>query len=351
MVNPYRELPENAFWKLAVANRSLFDLADVWSPKFHIQPIDRVVTFGSCFAQHIGQALIARGFNWHSAEPPPEELSSPNARRFNYNVFSARTGNIYTTSLLLQWTRWALENTQTPDDVWLQNNRAYDPFRPAIEPEGFRSGDEAKKSRLIAIEAFRRCITDAEYFVFTLGLTESWTDLETGWEYPVCPGTVAGEYDATKHAFENQDYAKILESMENAFDLMTEANPKLRFIVTVSPVPLTATKSGNHVMIATMESKSILRAVAGRLTQIRDDVDYFPSYELINSPVVKGTFFQPNQREVNPRGVAYVMDHFFRALEAKYGAYGSLPRSRLKQDSYEEAACEEELLEVFGERQ
>jgi len=351
MSNPYQELPENAFWKLAVANRSPFDLADVWSPKFHIQPDARVVTFGSCFAQHIGQALGVRGFTWYSAEPPPAELILQNAKRFNYNVFSARTGNIYTTSLLLQWTRWALERAQAPDDIWLQKGRAYDPFRPSIEPQGFGSSDEAIKSRFTAIKAFRRCIVEAEYFVFTLGLTERWADLETGWEYPVCPGTVAGEYNPKKHAFENQDYATILENLENAFDMMTAANPNLRFIVTVSPVPLTATKSGNHVMMATMESKSILRAVAGRLSQTRDAVDYFPSYELINSPVIRGMFFEPNQREVNPRGVAFVMDHFFRALEAKYGSYKIASRSQPGKVGYDKIVCEEEMLEAFGERQ
>jgi hypothetical protein len=95
---------------------------------------------------------------------------------------------------------------------------------------------------------------------------------------------------------------------------MKTINPKLKIILTVSPVPLTATNSGKHVLIATMQSKSILRAVAGQLSDEYSYIDYFPSYEIINSAVFKGVFFEPNQRNVNPHGVSFVMDHFFNGI-------------------------------------
>ena len=98
MTTPYSTKPDRSFWRPAVASRSFFDLQEVWRPKLAVKATDAIVTFGSCFAQHIGRALVERGFNWHSAEPRPPGLSASNARRFNYDVFSARTGNIYTTS-------------------------------------------------------------------------------------------------------------------------------------------------------------------------------------------------------------------------------------------------------------
>lgn len=78
MTNPYLDLDDKAFWKLAVANRSAFDLADLWQPKFQLEPNDRVVTFGSCFAQHIGKALKKNGYNWTSYESAP-----PQYKRYN----------------------------------------------------------------------------------------------------------------------------------------------------------------------------------------------------------------------------------------------------------------------------
>jgi hypothetical protein len=55
--NPYLNLPDKSFWKLSVANKSMFDISELWCPKFNIEPHHKVATFGSCFAQHIGRAL------------------------------------------------------------------------------------------------------------------------------------------------------------------------------------------------------------------------------------------------------------------------------------------------------
>src|SRR5277367_216550 len=98
--NPYSALPDNAFWKSAVASKDPAEIGGLWDPKFDIKPSQRVVTFGSCFAQHIGRALRTRGFSWYISERAPEGLSDANLKVFNYDLFSSRTGNIYTSSLL-----------------------------------------------------------------------------------------------------------------------------------------------------------------------------------------------------------------------------------------------------------
>ena len=113
-MNPYQTLPPEAFWKLAVAERDLHDVVNIWAPRYEIAPTDPVVTFGSCFAQHIGRALKRRGYRWLCTEQRPNGLGDENTHRFNYEIFSARTGNIYTTSLLLQWTEWALGKKKHP---------------------------------------------------------------------------------------------------------------------------------------------------------------------------------------------------------------------------------------------
>lgn len=112
--NPYEGLPKKAFWRPAIADRSMFDIEDLWTPKFRIAPKAPVATFGSCFAQHIGNALKRRRFNWLITEKPPQGLSDDGTKLYNYNIFSARTANIYTTSLLRQWTGWALGTSSPP---------------------------------------------------------------------------------------------------------------------------------------------------------------------------------------------------------------------------------------------
>ncbi|WP_083004714.1 GSCFA domain-containing protein [Halomonas sp. GT] len=349
-MNPYSSLPEKAFWKKAVASKSMFDISDLWDPKFNIVTNSKVTTFGSCFAQHIGNALKSRGFNWLITELPPGGLSSENRKKFNYEIFSARTGNIYTTSLLRQWVEWALGEKSIPDEVWEKEGRYYDPFRPVVEPGGFASIDELRKSQMETVLAFRESIKQSTFFVFTLGLTESWFNSKNGYEYPMCPGTAAGEYIEGEHVFKNQQFGDVIKNLNIAMNLMRKENPRIKFILTVSPVPLTATNSDNNVLIATMESKSILRAVAGQAARNQKSVDYFPSYEIINSPVFKGMFFEPNQRSVNPVGVNFVMDHFFSCLESKFGSQVAkkLKASKAKSSKVSDAVCEEELLNAFG---
>lgn len=358
--HPYENLDEKCFWSSAVAKKNMFDISGLWEPKALLRKQARVVTFGSCFAQHIGRAMAARGYNWVDLEPPPRGLSSENAKKYNYGIFSARTGNIYTVSLLKQWVAWAAGDAPVPTEVWEQGGRYYDPFRPNIEPNGFESTEELLRSRQCTIDAFRNGLETADVFVFTLGLTESWFNRQHGYEYPMCPGTAAGVFDENAHQFVNQGFNDIRQSLSDAIARIRALNPSIRFLLTVSPVPLTATMSGNHVLVATMESKSVLRAVAGQFARSMRVVDYFPSYEIINGTPYRGAFFEPNQRNVNHVGVDHVMSMFFSCMTAKFGAQDGSDRARpavvgpdeptqvdAAQDG-EAVVCEEALLEAFG---
>lgn len=354
-MNPYQTLEDQAFWKKFVSESSLFEVGPLWKPKFEIREKHKVVTFGSCFAQHIGQALKSRGYNWYIPENAPKGTSEELSKRYNYNVFSARTGNIYTTSLLKQWVDWAVNGKNSPDELWVKDGRFYDPFRPRIEPNGFLSKEELMISRNVAIDNFKRCILESDFFVFTMGLTESWRNLKEGHEYAMCPGTVAGEFDGSLHGFENQDFRLVYRNLKDSIQIIRSKNKSIKFILTVSPVPLVATRSNNNVVSATMYSKSVLRAVAGQLSEAVGYVDYFPSYEIINSPVYKGIFFDPNMRTVSPFGVGFVMDHFFKCQKISFGSSISSSISSSvgssvgsETGSNHDVVCEEELLSSFG---
>ena len=80
--------------------------------------------------------------------------------------------------------------------------------------------------------------------------------------------------------------------------------------MTVSPVPLTATASGGHVLSSTIHSKSILRAVAGKWSQL-PNIDYFPSFEIVTNPKNYSKTFSDNLRTVRNETVEMVMKHFF----------------------------------------
>jgi len=338
---PYTTLPARAFWRPAVADRKMMEISELWTAKFEISEHTAFATYGSCFAQHFGQALKARGFDWLVTEPAPPQLAADQAKRFNFNVFSSRTGNIYTTSLLRQWVSWADGSATPPEEIWPDGDRVYDPFRPAIEPGGFANAEELIRTRAATIAALRASIEQADVFVFTLGLTESWVNAPGGYEYPMCPGTHAGSFDAEAHHFINQDYPTVEANLRTALDAMRAMNSQLKFLLTVSPVPLTATNSANHVLVATSYSKSVLRAVAGTLASTMADVDYFPSYEIVAAPPFRGTFYQANQRNLASHGVAAVMDHFFAGAGLVSAPTAAAPESWGEH-------CEDALLDAFG---
>lgn len=361
MSHPYRDLPAPAFWRSAVSDCNPLETTDLWRPKHALLPSDRVVTFGSCFAQHISRALRRHGFSWLDCEPGAEFVSDALKNRFNYGVFSARTGNIYSAKALLQWVKWSLGHETPPTEAWERDGRFFDPFRPAIEPDGFASAAEMHASRGQTLKAFRRCLTESDVFVFTLGLTESWENAKGGYTYATCPGTNAGTFEPQSHVFRNYSYTDVHSHLQEALTLLREINPKVRILLTVSPVPLTATAAGKHVVVSTTYSKSVLRAVAGAMSDSWDSVDYFPSYEIITAPSFRGMFYDPNMRTVAGRGVDFVMSHFMAGIS------GSMPESVTGTKTTEEPPkpkaavppeppeaevddikCEEEILEAFA---
>ena len=221
----------------------------------------------------------------------PEWVPEEVAKKFHYGIFSVRVGNIYSTSVLKSWLSWAISPETQDTEVWSENGAFFDPLRPQIQPEGFESKDDLFDARAQTLEAILSGISKTHVFVFTLGLTETWRNKETGLTYSLCPGTQAGEFDENLHEFKNMNFIEIVRDLEEIRGLLKSINPDIRMLLTVSPVPLVATKQPAHVLTATTHSKSVLRAVAGEFSQQHDDVDYFPSYEIVTGAGFAGGQF------------------------------------------------------------
>jgi hypothetical protein len=311
MLSPYQNLPPNRFWRTGVSETTPATVTDLYRKKFAIAPGDRIATAGSCFAQHIARYMRSKNFSVLDVEPPPPLLPDDQREKYGYGLYSARYGNIYTARQLLQLAHDAFDGQVSPANVWVKDGRYYDALRPNIEPNGFASAEEALANRRSHLEKVRLLLETVDIFVFTFGLTETWVGVSTGRAYPTAPGTIAGEFDPRQFEFRNFGFNEVYEDFVAFRALVLEHNPSVRFLVTVSPVPLTATASEHHVLVATTYSKSVLRAVAGALAAEFADVDYVPSYEIIAAPWSKGALYESNLRSVTPEGVATVMRMFF----------------------------------------
>lgn len=339
-------MPARQFWRTGVADPGPFGLEDLHRPRFGLSPRDRIMTVGSCFAQNISKALRREGFNWLVTEPAPPGLSAQSARRFGYDVFTARTGNVYTSASMKQWVERALCDTDFDDEIWREaNGRFRDPLRPTVEPDGFASEAELRTARTRTFSALRTAFAEADVLILTLGLTEAWRHRDTGLLYQMCPGVQGGEFDGELHRHVNFRFDEVMADLEAVIHRLQTFNPTLRTILTISPQPLTATAEDMNALVANAYTKSVLRAVAGEAAVRHERVDYFPSYELLASPSMRGMFYAPNMRTVEPAGVDFVMSHFFRAYCGGETAWRGALQAGAERD---EAECNEMILDFYN---
>ena len=354
MTSPYENLPARAFWRSTAGRTDAAALAQLYSPKVELSRQTPLMTVGSCFARHVHHALTRDGWNVLQGEDMTTHLPEKLCHRHGYNLFSARYGNIYTARQFRQLVGHALAAGAAPSPVWQRDGRYFDALRPTVDPEGLDHPDDVRQARLDHLGAVRGVLEAAHSIILTLGLTECWIDRATGLALPTAPGHIAGQHDPAEVAFHNFTMAEVLDDLRATRDMLRAAGITARFVLTVSPVPLVATASGYHVGPATSYSKAVLRAACGELQAGDPDFDYFPSYEIVSTPIAGGPYFGKDGRQPTPQGVdtalvAFALAHGMEAAPPEAAAAdipAPRPASPLLPDSAE-AQCEEILLEAF----
>ena len=346
--HPYRGLPADQFWSTAIPAVAAAELDPVRDVKFTFSPQEAVAAAGSCFAQHIARHLQQSGFNYLQVEAP----ASPTEP-----VFSARFGNIYTTRQLHQLLLGAYGLHRPATRTWRRaDGRFIDPLRPQMFPAAFASPEEVMAERRRHLLAVRRVFQECRVFVFTLGLTEAWLAPD-GTALPVPPGVLGAE-TSDEARFVNLSVAEMRRDLDLFLADLFAVNADVRVILTVSPVPLVATYENRHVLVANTYSKAALRVVAEEVAQSHEAVAYFPSYEIITAPQMRGAYFEPDLRGILPAGVSHVMrvftKHLMRAagepapVAARREAAPVVPSqaARASYAALSEILCDEELLDA-----
>lgn len=178
---PYGRISPYQDWRRAVADvpdrRTIFPQGPA---KFTLPREARVASAGSCFAARVGERLRAVGLNYLMVEEAAEPLS-------------ARYGDIYTALQLAQLLDHALGRFEPLERAWLTPAGTFiDGFRPRAQSGGFAAVDALEADRRAHLAAVRRMFEELDVFIFTLGLTEAWTDVRDGAAFPSCPGRGRG---------------------------------------------------------------------------------------------------------------------------------------------------------------
>lgn len=274
-------------------------------PGFKLLPEDKVFAIGSCFARGVESALVGQGI---------EVLS----RAVEFDSFPALNGelklgftNKYNTFSVYNELRWALDpNAEFPRSsiVHVGNGVFHDPHtNPALEPGDF---DETLRRREL-IRSVTHRISKCRVVVITLGLVEVWRDKTADvFLNRVTPDMLRLYPD--RYELHVTNFGDNISNLEAVHGLLKQfGHHDVRIIVTVSPVPLRATFSAEDVVIANTYSKSLLRAVAHEWAAEHDNVDYFPSYEIVQNSDPKLTW-EEDRRHVKGTVVQHIMKLFLR---------------------------------------
>ena len=169
--------------------------------------------------------------------------------------------------------------------------------------------EEMLAQRLAVIDVHRR-VVEADAVFVTLGLVETWYDKETGVYTNIPPW---GQFNGERFELRVTDYLENHLSMQRFVQLLRRhCRPELKIVVTVSPVPLSATFTGEDILVANAYSKSVIRAVAQDIARSDPLIDYFPSYEMVTL-ADPASAWEPDFRHVKREFVAQIMQEFERA--------------------------------------
>jgi hypothetical protein len=254
-----------------IAERFNTDLMSVApAAKFQLSATDRFFCIGSCFVRNIELELIYRDITVLSKRVicPREE--------FGHRPTGLVTK--YTTASMLNELRWVV-SPPPPRDVLVETDGGWIDFQlHTVIPVSLERGIERR--RYITEDYFAR-LRQADAVIVTLGYVETWLDTATGFYLNMAPSPTEVRKHPGRFHLERTDVASNLKNLIQIREVLRELSPRCPIVITVSPVPMNATFSGDDVIVANAYSKATLRTAAQAFADAFSDVEYFPSYELV----------------------------------------------------------------------
>ncbi len=276
-------------------------------PKFKLRRDDKFYAIGSCFARGVENALATHKITVESAAPEFAKLQPANKE-----VSGLGFTNKYNTYSILNELRWALD----PDAVFPQESIVqltkttwYDPHS---NPTLSFAGLEETLQRRVLMQVVTQRIRNCRAVIVTLGLAEVWRDIQADVFVNRTPIPSLFKTQPDRYEFHLTSFAENWANLEAIHALLSQyGHPEVHIVVTVSPVPLENTFSEMDIVVANTWAKSLLRTVAQEWAAAHANVDYFPSYEIVQSSD-RAAVWETDLRHVKGAGVRHIMELFLR---------------------------------------
>lgn len=271
--------------------------------KFVLAEDARVFCIGSCFARNVEEHLIYLGIEVLSKRVVCPKTESP----IRPNGFL----NKFTTPSIANELTWLIDPVEV-DSLLVEGEHGYidHQLAPGIPPVSL---ERARERRAFVTGDYFTRIRDADVIIITLGLIEAWQDTTTGIYWNATPSLWEIKRNPGRFVFEQTNYETNMLHLNRANEVLKAINPDVRIVITVSPVPLNTTFSGQDIALANCYSKSVLRSVAQAFADQNENADYFPSYEIISMSPRDAAFSSVDFAHVNDSHVGAVMECFAKA--------------------------------------
>ena len=244
-------------------------------------PIDynsKIVSFGSCFAENMGDKLLYYKFQ-----------TQVNPFGIIFNPFSIEK--------LIE--RVVLQRYFTKDDIFFFNERwhCYE-----VHSELSDADAEVVLSKLNQILSdTQKQLQQATHIIITYGTSWVYRNIETN-------GIVANCHKVPQKQFTKEllSIDSIQKSIQNTVSLIATLNPKCNFIFTVSPV--------RHLKDGFVENQvskaHLIAAIYATTNTKQQTLNYFPSYEIMMDELRDYRFYADDMMHPSSMAIDYIWERF-----------------------------------------
>ncbi len=244
-------------------------------------PIDynsKIVSFGSCFAENMGDKLLYYKFQ-----------TQVNPFGIIFNPFSIEK--------LIE--RVVLQRYFTKDDIFFFNERwhCYE-----VHSELSDADAEVFLSKLNQILSdTQKQLQQATHIIITYGTSWVYRHIETN-------AIVANCHKVPQKQFSKEllSIDSIQKSIQNTVSLIATLNPKCNFIFTVSPV--------RHLKDGFVENQvskaHLIAAIYATTNTKQQTLNYFPSYEIMMDELRDYRFYADDMMHPSPMAIDYIWERF-----------------------------------------
>jgi hypothetical protein len=279
----------------------------------------RLLLTGSCFSTNIG-TLLTRG---------------------KFQAVYNPTGIVFDPlSICRHLEDYVSGRTYVPEDLVLQRE-LWHSWQHHSDFSGTRL-EEMLEGLNGAVQQGYEWIRSCDWLFITMG---------TAYSYGLLPGEepVANCHKAPRDRFVKKllDIETITGRMSATLAKVREVNPKVKIVLTVSPV-----KHIRDGIVENTRSKSRLIEAMHRLTEVMDECMYFPAYELVTDVLRDYRFYAPDMAHPNEQAVGVVFDHFCKTFlsprtQQLLGEVNQVVSAKNHRPLHEDTAAHRQFLDTF----